>query len=335
MGWDAMTESTGFLRILIVEDFVTDAELAEWELRRGGIDFVSVRVETKDEFLSALSKYDPDLIISDYSLPLFNGRHALDLTLAHNPSLPLIILTGSINEETAVECMKAGAADYVIKEHIARLPFAVKGALERKQIQQARLTAERFLQQAHLELTMAYDATIEGWAHALDLRDKVTEGHSRRVMEMTLHMARELGLKQEDLHHVRRGALLHDIGKMGISDAILLKPSKLTAEEWEIMRLHPQLAYEMISPIDYLCPALDIPYCHHEKWDGSGYPRGLKGSEIPIAARIFAVVDVYDALTSDRPYRSAWDKKKALAYIREQSGRHFDPHAVDLFFKKT
>jgi PAS domain S-box-containing protein/putative nucleotidyltransferase with HDIG domain len=187
----------------------------------------------------------------------------------------------------------------------------------------------------NFKLIQAYDNTIKGWAHALDLRDKETEDHSQRVTEMTVNIAREMGMSQEELAHVRRGALLHDIGKMGVSDAILLKPGQLADEEWAIMHKHPIHAFEMLSPIEYLRPALDIPYCHHEKWDGTGYPRGLKRKEIPLAARIFAVVDVYDALTSDRPYRKAWTREEALEYIRQESGRHFDPQAVEMFFKEV
>ncbi len=189
------------------------------------------------------------------------------------------------------------------------------------------------LEHSSLDLLQAYDTTIEGWAHALDLKDEETEDHSRRVTELTVNIARKMDVKQEELAHVRRGALLHDIGKMGIPDAILLKPGKLTDEEWVIMRMHPVYAYEMLAPVDYLRPALDIPYCHHEKWDGSGYPRGLKGKAIPLPARIFAVVDVYDALTSNRPYRKAWSKEKTLALIKEDSGKHFDPEVVEVFLK--
>ncbi len=189
------------------------------------------------------------------------------------------------------------------------------------------------LLQSNLDLAAAYDATIEGWSRALDLRDKETEGHTLRVTEMTLRLARAAGMKEDQLAHVRRGALLHDIGKMGIPDAILLKPGKLTDEEWAIMRKHPTLAYEMLSPIAYLRPALDIPYCHHEKWDGSGYPRGLKGEQISLAARLFAVVDVWDALTSARPYRQAWSQEKTIEYIQQQAGFHFDPQVIDLFLQ--
>jgi len=189
------------------------------------------------------------------------------------------------------------------------------------------------LQRSHLDLILSYDATIEGWSRALDMRDKETEGHSQRVTEMSLCLARALRVKEEELVHVRRGALLHDIGKMGVPDSILLKPGPLTPEEWEIMRRHPQYAFEMLSPIAYLRPVLDIPYCHHEKWDGTGYPRGLKGEQIPLAARIFAVVDVWDALGSDRPYRSAWLTKKVRACLKDEAGKHFDPQVVEVFLK--
>ncbi len=189
------------------------------------------------------------------------------------------------------------------------------------------------LERSNLELTLAYDATIEGWSRAMDLRDTETEGHTQRVTDLAVRLARAAGMSEEHIAHLRRGALLHDMGKLGIPDSILLKPGPLDEQEWEIMRTHPVLARDMLEPIAYLRPALDIPYCHHEKWDGSGYPRGLKGQEIPLAARIFAVVDVYDALTSDRPYRPAWTKEAALAYIREQSGAHFDPRMVDLFLQ--
>jgi len=187
------------------------------------------------------------------------------------------------------------------------------------------------LQNTNQQLLQAYDATIEGWAKALEFRDMETEGHSRRVVEMTLQLARRLGIEDQQLAAVRRGALLHDIGKMAIPDAILQKPGPLNEEEWKMMRQHPLFALQMLENIPFLRSALDIPYCHHEKWDGSGYPRGLRGEEIPLAARIFAVVDVWDALTSDRPYRRAWSNEQALKYLKDQKGKHFDPRVVDAF----
>ena len=187
------------------------------------------------------------------------------------------------------------------------------------------------LLRSNQDLMLAYDTTIEGWSRALDLRDKETEGHTQRVTELTMRLAQAAGIAEAELVHVRRGALLHDIGKMGVPDYILLKPGKLTDEEWVEMRKHPVFAYELLSPIAYLRPALDIPYCHHEKWDGSGYPRGLKGEQIPLAARLFAIVDVWDALRSDRPYRQSWSKEKVIEHIKSLSGTHFDPKAVELF----
>lgn len=189
------------------------------------------------------------------------------------------------------------------------------------------------LQASNRELIRAYDTTIEGWSRALDLRDKETKGHTQRVAEMTMHLARTFAFSEEQLLHIRWGALLHDIGKMGVPDHILLKPEPLTEEEWMIMRKHAQYAYDLLRPITFLAPALEIPYSHHEKWDGTGYPRGLTGEDIPLAARLFTVVDVWDALTSERPYRPAWSAAEALAYLREQSGKHFDPEVVTAFLK--
>jgi HD-GYP domain-containing protein (c-di-GMP phosphodiesterase class II) len=189
------------------------------------------------------------------------------------------------------------------------------------------------LQRHNFQLSLAYQTTLEGWSRALDLRDKETEGHTQRVTEMAVHLATDMGIGEGPLMDIRRGALLHDIGKMGIPDAILLKSGPLTDDEWEIMRRHPLYAYELLSPITFLQPSLDIPYCHHEKWDGSGYPRGLKGEEIPLAARIFAVVDVYDALRSDRPYRLAWPEEEVLEHIKFLSGTHFEPAVVEAFLK--
>ncbi len=191
------------------------------------------------------------------------------------------------------------------------------------------------LQHSNSELSVAYDATIEGWSRAMDLRDKETEGHTERVTAMALRLATAIGLDEASLVHIRRGGLLHDIGKLGVPDSILFKQDDLSEEEWQIMRLHPKFAYDMLSQIPYLRQALDIPYCHHEKWDGTGYPRGLKGDEIPLAARIFAVADVWDALRSDRPYRKGWQPSQVRGYIREQRGKQFDPKVVDIFLRLT
>jgi PAS domain S-box-containing protein len=189
------------------------------------------------------------------------------------------------------------------------------------------------LQRSNFELSQAYETTIDGWSRALDLRDKETEGHSLRVTELTMRIARAMEIPESQLLAIRRGSMLHDIGKMGVPDHILLKPGPLTEAEWALMRKHPQFAFELLSPIEYLRNALDIPHYHHEKWDGSGYPDGLKGEEIPLPARIFAIVDVYDALTSERPYRAAWTREKVLNHIRDLAGSHFDPLVVEVFLE--
>lgn len=187
------------------------------------------------------------------------------------------------------------------------------------------------LQISNLELSIAYDATIEGLSRALDLRDKETKEHTRRVTDIAVKLADTLGIQDAERVHVRRGAILHDIGKVAIPDQILFKPGPLVEEEWKIMRRHPDIAVQLLSPVAYLAPALDIPHWHHERWDGNGYPDRLYGEDIPFPARLFAFADVFDALTSDRPYRSAWRKQEALEYIKEQSGKHFDPNIVPIF----
>ena len=187
------------------------------------------------------------------------------------------------------------------------------------------------LQRSNQELILAYDTTLAGWGQALELRDKETQGHTDRVVELTIELARRTGIEGEELTHIMRGALLHDIGKMGIPDHILHKPGPLTEEEWIIMRQHPQYAFDLMNPIPYLRPALDIPYAHHERWDGSGYPRGLKGKDIPLAARIFAVVDIWDALLYKRVYRDAWPEKKVLEYLKDTAGIELDPDIVENF----
>ncbi|EFO79478.1 putative PAS/PAC sensor protein [Oscillochloris trichoides DG-6] len=198
-------------------------------------------------------------------------------------------------------------------------------------IENARLV--KTLQESNQAIFAAYNSTLEGWSRALDLRDQETQGHSQRVTEMTVRMAHAVGMSEEEITYARWGALLHDIGKMGVPDAILLKPGPLSEEEWSIMRMHPVYAYQLLMPISFLHPALDIPYCHHERWDGSGYPRGLRGPQIPLAARLFAVIDIWDALRSDRPYRAAWPVERVCAHIHALAGNHLDPEAVRIFFQ--
>jgi putative two-component system response regulator len=277
----------------------------------------------------------PDAILLDVMMPKVDGFQVCQSIRAINflHEVPILMLTALDDRQSKLAAFNAGADDFITKpfdgmELIARLRGMAR-------LNRYRLIADqrRELEQLNTEILNAYDKTIEGWSNALDLRDKETEGHTKRVTERTVALARAFGMSEEQINHVRRGALLHDVGKLGVPDSILLKPGKLTDEEWVIMRLHPVYAYEWLSQITYLRPSLDIPFCHHEKWDGTGYPRGLKGEEIPVSARLFAVIDVWDAITSDRPYRKPMTHEEANQYILSQSGRHFDPAVVELFVK--
>jgi PAS domain S-box-containing protein/putative nucleotidyltransferase with HDIG domain len=452
-----MDHNKTLMRVLVLEDRPSDAELVLYELKRAGFQFEYERVDNEPDYLKALAP-PPDIILADYSMPQFTAMQALHLLKERSLDVPFIVVTGTISEEAAVDTMKQGAADYLLKDRLSRLSQAVERALEQKRLRdQKRITddalrisedkfskafhlspdaisitrfsdgtyievnngfgeitgfsaedifgrtsaevsiwasldeyarfiesmrslgevqnmegvlkrkngdiwiglisartievnnelclmtvarditerkrAEMDLQRAHLDLAEAYDATIEGWSRILDLRDRETEGHTQRVTEVTVKLARALGVSGEDLLHLKRGALLHDIGKMGIPDEILHKPGPLTAEEWTQMRKHPEYAYNMLHQIVYLRPALDIPYCHHERWDGTGYPRGLVGEQIPLAARIFAIVDVWDALCSDRPYRKGCTEGDVLAYIADHAEIYFDPKLVEAFLR--
>jgi putative two-component system response regulator len=325
------------LRLLIVEDSLEDLTLILHELRRGGHDPDYLRVENADAMRAELDRREWDLVISDHSIPRFDSLAALRVLRASAQDIPFVIVSGTIGEEYAVEIMKAGASDYVMKGKLSRLVPVVARELAEAAQRRARRAAEQALrereQQTILELNAAYNATLEGWARALDLRDHETEGHCRRVADLTVRLAAMRGLDESECAQIRRGALLHDIGKMGIPDHILLKPSALTPAEWEVMKRHPTYALELLGPVAFLKPSLDIPYCHHEKWDGTGYPQGLKGDEIPVAARLFAVADIWDALRSDRPYRAAWTPERARDHIAALAGSHLDPDAVGTFMK--
>ena len=319
--------------ILIVDDEPAGRETLESILEPEG--YYLVLAENGYQAIEKAKAVQPDVILLDVMMPGMNGfevcRHIRnEKELAE---VPILFLTALDDRQSLLNGLEAGADDFISKpvdryELRARLLGITRLNRYRKLMNE-----RKNLEEAHKQLLFAYDETIEGWSRAMDLRDKETEGHSQRVTELTLKLASDFGIPKQDLVHVRRGALLHDMGKLGIPDSILLKAGKLNDEEWEFMRQHPQLAYNMLFPIEYLRPAMDIPFCHHEKWDGTGYPRGLQGEQIPLAARLFAIVDVWDALTSDRPYRRAWEREKVLAYIREESGKHFDPNVVDAFLQ--
>jgi putative nucleotidyltransferase with HDIG domain len=319
----------------------------------------NISMETDLGFSSSRTQGIADILLIDNSaifqsirvkMPIINPDLNLEKQLKINMDDQNIILTSSLivpmlmGEEALGSIAVFSQSPRQWSEDEIRLLSLLANqtaiAIENTRLLEAEHTARKHAEVLHLQtiqqsqdLILAYDTTIEGWSRALDLRDKETEEHTLRVTNLTLQLAQAFGVSNAELKHIRHGALLHDIGKMGIPDNILRKAGELSDDEWAMMRQHPQLAYEMLSPIAYLLPALDIPYCHHEKWDGTGYPRGLKGEEIPLAARIFAVVDVLDALTSDRPYRPAWAKNKAIEYIRQKAGSHFDPSVVRVFLR--
>lgn len=447
------------ITILLIEDEDPHAELIQRAFEDRGEKFRIVRVNSLLEAHAYILQNEPALIIADWRLP--DGESLQLLPSPDDPlAIPIILMTSYGNEQIAVEALKSGALDYVVKspEALMDMPHLAERAIEqwaarveRLRMQKAlleseaqfrllaenasdmisrhttdgiflyvspacetllgyrpdelvgrqttefihevdlpqiikfmkekppglvvysityrarhknghfvwlessaraiadkktssiieiqaasrditeRKNAEKALQTAHKNLQEAYERTIEGWARALDLRDRETEGHTQRVTELTLKLAHELGFAGEELVDIRRGALLHDMGKMAIPDEILQKPGPLNETEWKEMRRHPVYAYEMLAPISYLNSALAIPFCHHERWDGSGYPRGLKREEIPLVARLFAIVDVWDALCSDRPYRKHLPREEVREYIRENSGKLFDPKLVEVF----
>lgn len=337
-------------RILLVEADRFYANVAASALALDGFGTVEQR-HTATQAAARLREGDIDLVVMASDLPDARGEEALGRIREVASRVPVIALVPA-DQHGGVGARPSGggAVEFLIKDEVlsALLPRVVRHVLENHRLQGAVAAAERQqaaitlenaallarLQSSNSELAVAYDATLEGWSRALDLRDQETEGHTQRVTEETLRLALHLGVGHDELVHMRRGAILHDIGKMAIPDAILLKPGRLTEAEWAIMRNHPTLAYELLSPIAYLAPALAIPYCHHEKWNGSGYPRGLAGEQIPFAARIFAVADVWDALSFDRPYRRAWPAARVRDHIASQAGSHFDPRVVVEFLRR-
>ena len=328
---NALIARTQNARILIIDDEPIVRLTLEGLLMQENLDLLLA--ENGKQGLELAKRYLPDAILLDLMMPYMNGYEVCRKIRA-NPKLaevPVIMITANDNREARIKGLEAGADDFLTKPFDSvEIQIRVKNILRLNRFQN--ITNQRDeLVRMNKELVNTYDKTIEGWSKAVDLRDHETEGHTLRVTEATLKLAKLAGVDKNDLEHIRRGALLHDIGKLGIPDSILLKPGKLTDEEWERMRLHPVYAYGWLSPIQYLVPALDIPYCHHEDWNGKGYPRGLAGLEIPLAARIFSIIDVWDALRSERPYRKAWPEDEVRKYILEHKDIEFDPDLADLF----
>jgi putative two-component system response regulator len=314
-----------------VDDDIGLLQLMQEMLQRQGHE---VLIAENGQKAIALAKQEqPDLILLDVMMPVMDGFEVCR-QIRSMPALadvPIIMLTALDDRASRLEALRAGVDDFLSKpfdglELLARIQTITRMNRYRRIVEQ-----RSQLEKLHEELLISYHKTIEGWSNALDLRDKETEGHTQRVTQVSIDFAREIGVSEDQIDHVRMGAMLHDIGKLGVSDRILLKPGTLTKDEMDVMKLHPVYAYQWLSPIEFLKAALDIPYCHHEKWDGSGYPRGIRGEEIPLFARLFAVVDVWDALCSERPYHDPMPEADVLTYLQTEAGKHFDPALVQVF----
>lgn len=317
--------------ILIVDDDPIGQEAMRGILSNG--DYRLSFASGGEEAIVSAAAHLPDLVLLDIMMPDLDGFEVCR-RLRANPltsGMPVVFLTALEDNESRLAGIEAGADDFISKPFNKTELRARVRTITRLNRYRLLLEESEKLECAHRALEEAYDSTIQGWAKALELRDYESAGHSRRVTGMTLALCRAYGLPEEELCHIRRGALLHDIGKMGMPDSILLKKGPLTEDEWVIMKKHTCYARDLLAPIKFLEPALEIPCMHHEKWDGSGYPEGLSGTAIPVSARIFAVVDVWDALTSDRPYKKAWPRDKTVEHIKGLSGTHFDPAVVELF----
>ena len=312
----SLQRNLGDQRELNVSHIDYDEILGAWE-GRGGEDLGVIGIALPRAFLVMASRATRIQITILVSLALFLVI-VLGVNIANIITRPLSNLVQASSE---------------VAQGNLEVQLEPKGHDEVSVLTQSFNQMVSSLYQSKMDLLIAYDSTLEGWSTALELRDRETEGHTQRVTGMTLDLALLMGIDGEALIHIRRGSLLHDIGKMGIPDSILLKPDSLTEDEWAIMRMHPVYAYEMLWGIEYLRPAVEIPYCHHERWDGTGYPRGILGAEIPIAARVFAIIDVWDAMRSDRPYRQALPVDVVCQYISTSSGKHFDPQVTEAFFE--
>jgi putative nucleotidyltransferase with HDIG domain len=336
-------------RVLVVDDDSSIRGLVTSMLSRAGYECNSV--PSGQEALNALqSDRHYDLLLSDLNMNGMNGFDLLERVRKIEPQIPVVMVTAVHDLTTALDAIRKGAYDYLLKPFKReQLLATVHRALETRRLQQELLAYKNkleilvaarteLLQRANAELIRkredlerSYDITLEALGDALDLKDAETEGHSKRVTAFTIAIARALDLPGERVRVIARGAFLHDVGKMAIPDAILRKPGRLTPEEQMLMREHALLGYKMLHRISFLREPANIVYSHQERYDGSGYPRGLKGDQIPLGARIFAVADTFDAITSDRPYRAAQSISSARREIQKHSGHQFDPAVVEAF----
>jgi putative nucleotidyltransferase with HDIG domain len=313
-------------RVLIVDDDHLVRDALRFALEDAGYDVWAVAHGA--DALAVLESQVVDIVLSDIFMPGMNGFELLKQIRQRRPDVPVILVTGFGNIEMARQALKEGATDFITKPYnVSEIPILIERNLMRHTIESSRT---RNLQE---EVRRSYRATLEALLAALDTRDTETEGHSERVAAYTMLIAQQLNLSEAELQHIEHGALLHDIGKIGVPDHILYKPGPLTPEEWEVMKQHPVIGYKMCMKIEMLRPAAPIVLHHHERWDGRGYPYGLNGAEIPLGARIFAIADTLDAMTSDRPYRKALSFAQAREEIERCAGSQFDPELVRVFLE--
>jgi len=321
-------------RILVVDDELSVRELLADALDAFGYD---VRIAgSAAEGFKVVERGEADLVLSDIDMPGENGIDLLRRIKSRDSDIEVIMVTGVVDIDTAIGAIRDGAADYVAKPfNIEEVRIVVERTLEKRQLirenREYQFHLEEMVAQRTRELEESYEATLRSLVTALDYRDNETQGHSFRVVEYATLVGERMGLGEPDMSWLRRGALLHDVGKIGISDATLRKPGKLDPHEWEEMKKHPELGYRMLVHISHFRPSLDIVLSHQERWDGSGYPRGLQGEAIPLGARIFAVVDTFDAMTSDRPCREALPIRTARDEVRRVAGTQFDPRVAEAF----
>lgn len=320
------------LRVLMLEDSPTDAELAEHELRKAGIVCTTLRVERRDAFILALEEFHPDIILSDYKLPDFNGMDALEIVRRDHPEVPIVMVTGALSDIEAVELIHVGARDYVLKDRLARLAPAVQRALSVEQGVRARKVAEKALRESEKKLRTSLLDSITALASIVEMRDPYTSGHQRRVAQLAIAIAKVLKLSDDQVEGIHLASVVHDVGKIRVPAEILSKPGKLNELEFSLIKEHVQNGYEILSPIDFPWPIAQIVWQHHERMDGSGYPQGHRGDQIMLGARILSVADTVEAMSSHRPYRASLGIEAALAEISAQRGSHFDPQVVDACF---
>jgi len=311
----------GMIQILLLEDSIDDAELVEIELRRAHIKYQLKRVDTRQDFIDAIYHIKPEIIISDYQLPRFNGRMALDITQEIARNIPFIMVTGSVNEEIAVECIKSGARDYVIKEHMDRLGLAVLSAIEHSRYVDN-------LDKSYKKLQHNFIMTIDTMSKIVELRDPYTAGHQKRVAQLAGKIGEKMGLSQNLLEGLTMAGMIHDVGKISIPAEILCKPGKLNEPEMMLIRMHPEIGANIMQNIDFPWPVAEIIRQHHEKVNGSGYGKGLHDEEVMLEAKILSVADVVEAIASHRPYRPALGITVALEEIQKYSGILYDKEAA-------